>query len=1149
MAYDFSKLKKTEEKPKYDFGKLKKTEEKPSYDYGKLIMSGTGQPTAVDFSKIQDRTPEEQAITAGVLTGGGTTAQLAQGIPFLGSLIKKATGGGITEATPTAFTIPGVERKKLTLPESRFLGTTGLTEEQREIIRPEKAETPVTTGAIAELTGRAGSFVAGQQVLSPIISQIPAIQAIDNPATKTLVTELVTDIGMTTGVNIGEGVIEGKSVGEIAKSIPGDVAIDLVGNLGFAGAGKIFRDLGFADEALEQTIKETVTKMPTEQVDELVKTFKNDNEMLDIITKSLGGESGIKEIQLKLDPTQVGENLIRQDLDLAGIRQTLGGSRDLPLKQIEETIEDIPTTKVEPKVDSKAKVLTESPKKVGTAISDKAERVYQELVSKNVPFERIGGDVKVQASNLNRIEGTTEYNILGKQTDNLGNPVGKSVVNIFEDVPTETKQDLFDYVLNKHNIDRLKEGKPVFGDEYDEAYSLGKVSNYEADPKFVEKQKEITGYFKNLMDNWAVQSGLVSPETAKMLQERYPNYVPTYRAKDLPKSLINSNQNIAQIVKKAKGGEDFILPIDQQMVALTQRTIKNARKNELMNALNTLYESDPSSVSRYIKEVKGGASESVEDLLDVGKSFDVEPVIDGDKHAVNFYVNGEPRQMVVNKTLYEALNDSVSSEMVDKIANTVNKYATKPFKNLVTGYNPIFAGSNIMRDVPTALVYSFDPVNMTKNVPDAVKEMLTNGEKWQLFRAMGGTRDGLIGSGKNFKVPSLDESKKVMDFVKKNNPISAVGKVNDFTESLPRFSEFLNVLEETGDPALAVYRSAELTTDFSRHGKLTKLVDKVVPYLNPSVQGIDKFFRSAIDEPLKTAAKGAAVISLPTMVLDQINKENDDYNNLTPRERNLYFNVPYTAEDGSQKFIRIPKSRELGVAFSSIYEWAARQARGQEVTGKEIAQTIGENFTPVDITAPIWTPAEKAWKQIKDPEAYETNYWGGLIVPNSQRKYSPGEQYDVNTSGVAKAIGQQFEISPYVVDYLIKSYGGIVGQMVQGADKGVTGAIEKKFITDPVFKSKSVNEFYDELDKLRKEAQDFNKQNDIPADALTPFERKANAFGKVSTVLSKIRAEQRKLQASEDAEKEEKIKKLQEQLNQIAEDAVRRMKDDKLDFK
>lgn len=847
-----------------------------------------------------------------------------------------------------------------------------------------------------------------------------------------------------------------------------------------------------------------------------------------------------RELLTGIKPVTTQEAFFKPEVPKIEVARPAKLTPNVPLKEVTQ----LPN--LEP-IETKSRVLTEAPKMAKPNIADVAERVYQEIFSTNIPFEKIGGPARTQGSNLNRVQGTIEYNTVAKQTDMQGNEIGKSTVDIFADFPKESKQDLFDRMLNSHNIDRFRQGKPVFGKTVSDVTSAEKVAEYDiTNPEFKAKQEEIVKYFKNLQNKWAVPSGLVSQEGADRLVKLYPNYVPTYRAKDLPKSMTQGGQNIAQIIKKAKGSEEFILPIDQQMIALTDRTIKNARKNELMNTIAKAYEAGDSNANRYIKNITDAETKPLDDFTDIGANFDEVPVLKGDEYAVNFYTDGKPRQMIVNKTLFKALENTTSDEGINKVANAVKKYATNPFKQVVTGKNPLFGMSNIMRDVPTALTYSSNPLKMSENIPRAIKEMTTNGELFKKFKAMGGTREGLIQSGKEFKVPNLGEQNKAFKIAQKVNPLNLIEQANNFTETLPRFAEFLTILDATGNPATALYGSAELTTDFSRHGNLTKLVDNFVPYLNPSVQGIDKFRREIKTNPLKTIVKGATVITLPTMLLDLINEDDEDYNNLPARERNLFFNIPYTDKKENKKFIRMPKSRELGVAFSSLYEWAARKSRGQEVTGKEIAQTIAENFTPTDITAPIWTPAKKAWKQIKNPEAYETNFWGGLIVPQSQRRFSPGEQYDLNSSGIAKAVGQQFKISPYVIDYIIKSYGGIVGQEIQPIGAGATTSLpkalllkplQKKFITDPVFKSASVEKFYDVLNVAKKEAQDFNRINNVPPDVFTPLERRASELNKLSLQMSKKRAEQKQLQTQKDTE--DRIRELQKQINKIAERGIK----------
>lgn len=840
-------------------------------------------------------------------------------------------------------------------------------------------------------------------------------------------------------------------------------------------------------------------------------------------------------------------NVLKSDTVQPGATKNIASNIEQSNFDENMLISDLPTVAKGEPIDTKSLITLELPKTPAQTFTEKYDRAVQELVGKYDFLGKVSEKARVQSSNLNRTLGSIEHNVIGNQTDMLGNNIGKSVTDIFGNVKNKDKAELFEYIFHKHNIDRAMEGKPVFGNTVDSNMSKEFVRNYElANPTAVQTQQEIVKYFNNLLNEWAVPSGLTSQETADFLGDLYKNYVPTVRVKNLPKTIGQGNQAVAQILKKAKGSEDKILPLDQMMIMQTDRVIKNARKNEMLNTLADAFERGEGNVSKRVFDIKGGEKELIDDAFEIGTHLDAEPLAKGNEYLINFYRNGEPMQMVVDKVTYEAFKPQNFDNMVNKVAQTFKKYAANPFKSLITEYNPAFSVANVMRDIPTAIAFSDNAFKMTLKVPEAVKEILTNGPKFRQFKALGGTREGLIGAGKEFKVPTLGDKtmlQQVSKQVNKANPFKYISDVNNFTETIPRFSEYLAVLEKTGDPALAIYKSADLTTDFAKHGNSTKLLDSFVPYLNPQVQGMDKFARTIIKKPVKTAMGAGAAITVPTIILDQINKYDEAYNNLSSRERNLYFQIPYEDKNGDRQFIRIPKSRELGVAFSSIYDWAARKSRGEDVTGEEIKQAIEENFG-VGIT-PLWEPAAKAWSQIKDPDAYETNYWGGLIVPQSQRKYSPGEQYDMNSSGISKAIGQQFNISPYVVDYLIDSYGGVAGDFILpiGADrkKDLLLPLTGRFKSDPVFKSDSTNKFYTLLNEATEEANDFNRINDLPTSGpdniVTPLEEKASLLRKVASEMTKLRKEQKELQTERG--NEDKIRELQKAINALADEAVR----------
>lgn len=1068
-------------------------------------------PKASEISSALQQLPDKGLITR---KGAETAFGLAASIPG----VSDSEGlQALKEGQSKAFKVPFTDIEVGTVDLGKGIGDlAGMLASYGVANNASKA-----TGLGKALTGQIGKVIK-----NPRAAEFASTQVIDF-----MIDKLVQEPG-----EIKRATEQGLSVDEYLEGLKNRSIVDVAFNLAIGGVVEGVDIL--------KTLKNSPDKEIVDLVDETFKSLPESTAKQNITNQTgIGGE--LVGTTKQVEPTIAREQAQALNIDRPFVD-------DIP----EETLlVNLPTVANGEPIDTKSLITTELPKRAKATLSDKYDRFMQEVVSKYRPVEKLGEKARAQSSNLNRTLGSIEYNTIGKQTNMAGDEIGKSISDIFSNVKETDKPELFEYIFHKHNIDRATEGKPVFGETIDADFSRDFVRNFEAaNPGAVETQQDIVKYFNNLLNEWAVPSGLTSKETADMLNQLYSNYVPTIRVKNMPKAISKGNQTVAQILKRAKGGEDKILPLDQMMIMQTDRVIKNARKNEVLNTIADVFEKDPTgTVSKYVKEIKGGQLETIDDAFDIGKSLEVEPEVIGNDFVINFYKDGEPRQMVVNKTMYEAFKPANYDNVVNSVARNFKKYATNPFKSLITEYNPAFSIANIMRDIPTALTFSDNALSMVKKVPEAAKQMLTNGDKFKQFKALGGTREGLIGAGKQFKVPTLSDPsmmKKVGQQVNKLNPVKRIADVNKFTETLPRFSEFLAVLEKTNDPALAIYKSADLTTDFARYGNSTKLVDSFKPYLNPQVQGIDKFVRGLTKNPIKTAMGAGASITLPTIILDQVNKDDPLYNALTPRERNLYFQIPYTDNNGERQFIRIPKSRELGVAFSSIYDWASRKSRGEKVTGDEIAQTINENFS-IDL-APLWTPAIKAWNQIQDPDAYETNYWGGLIVPQSQRRYSPGDQYDMNSSGIGKAIGQQFGISPFVVDYIIDSYGGVIGDFVLpiGADrktdplKPLTG----RFKTDPVFKSNALTNFYEELDEARKESATFDKRNDIDIKPLLQLplpvrqesdklKEKAKELNAVYKELSNLRAEQKALQTEKG--NEDKIRELQKAMNKLAEEAIK----------
>jgi hypothetical protein len=332
-------------------------------------------------------------------------------------------------------------------------------------------------------------------------------------------------------------------------------------------------------------------------------------------------------------------------------------------------------------------------------------------------------------------------------------------------------------------------------------------------------------------------------------------------------------------------------------------------------------------------------------------------------------------------------------------------------------------------------------------------------------------------------------------------PLRVIEWFNNLTEQSPRISEFNYVLEKTGSVEKALYAANNVTVNFSRGGDISKQMEPFVPYLNASIQGLDKFVQSfRFDKDPKGAAlrmvKGGVAVTLPQIASYLICMADDDeaYKALSQRTKDSSYVFP----KGDGTYWKIPKSREIGVLFGSLFERA--------LTGnfKGFTGTVATNFTPVDpFTSNIASAFVYNLPANKD-------FAGRTIVPQSLQGYSPRNQYDDNTSEIAKTLGNLANLSPKQIDYIIRSYTGVVGQLLLPATTkraGAGTAVERlttgAFTADPAFSSQVVSDFYERLDDLEKAKHDYNRDNAVPTKQVTEQERVYSAMNRVSSEVTR----------------------------------------------
>ena len=722
----------------------------------------------------------------------------------------------------------------------------------------------------------------------------------------------------------------------------------------------------------------------------------------------------------------------------------------------------------------------------------------------------------------------------GGQYDFNFNKVGKSLDEIFR--PVRDKGDaytraFFTYLLHEHNIDRMKQGKPVFSKNVTPTRSRNiadaLLKRY---PEFAKMAEEVWKFNDNNLQ-YRVDAGLISQEAADNMRRMYPHYVPTFREQPTMKGGGNRDGKVKinTGIKTATGGNSNILPIDEMMARQTMQMTSAAAQNVFGNRLLDIVLKNTKGMGKYIESV-----DKTGDLLDI----DAEPAKTL-RNTFVVYKNGVPYTMKVSDGVFEGLQAIAPQSGESNVIANVFAKVNDAYKRAITTYNPLFLLTNALKDIQDGALYSTNTAGMLKRYPKAFKEISTNGEIFQKYLAAGGIDSSFFENANNFRTSRNKVASLTVDKLEFGNIV---------IEQAPRLAEFITVYEKckkAGMPereavSTAMYAADDITTNFGRSGTWGRVLNRTaVPFFNPGVQGFDKLSRTLFTAKsgkawAGLAIKAAALGVLPAILNAALYKDDEDYEHLDQYIKDNYylFKLP------NGKFLRIPKGRVLslfGSATSRFIKWLD----GDENAWDGFVQNAANQVAPVN---PITNNIFSAFTQISSNKA-----WHGGEIENQQMRSikDPAMRYDETTSEIGKALGKALGMSPVQIDYLIDQYTGVFGDILlpltsTAAEKNF---VEAKFISDPAYSSDYNDEFYRMRDEVEKQAQaekrEANGKEFISTASLT--QRYLNT---VSDRVNELYNEADKLQADEYLDNKTKldgVRELRLKINEVYDEAIKKM--------
>ena len=772
------------------------------------------------------------------------------------------------------------------------------------------------------------------------------------------------------------------------------------------------------------------------------------------------------------------------------------------------------------------KYLKDARKSGKSSFNEIVDFLMQKFVNRGHYIDKLAKEVnnpQLKYANDKRLSTFAEaqYSIGIAQTDNKGNEIGKSLIDVFKPVKEAgLRKEFNDYLLNRLNIERQAVEKSLFGPEITSETSRNEIRKYEKQyPQFKGWAEDVYRYNNNELQN-LVDAGFISKDTQELFHNMYGDYVPIHRI--LEETVNKASKTTKETgatspIKRAKGGFQEVLDIETAMAENVLSSKKAIRMNELGIELAK------STGNQAILEEIGYQPKWTPDAI---MSLNGDVILNEDgKYLYNVYINGELKQFNITEELYEGLRkDTLDSKIRNnKVLNTLLtpvEKLTKAQRDLLTTYSVGFALNNPIKDFQDGLFYTkYSTGEFLKNYTVALQEIANKGEYYKKYMALGGMDNSYFEYGNGIK-SEASGVKKIFDKIQ---------KINGILETAPRLAEYITSIQNGATQNEAMYNASDITTNFKRGGELTKIANKYgANFLNASVQGLDKFVRTFTnlntESAVKLIVRVASMGILPTLLNGLLYKDDDDYEKLENYIKDEYYLIKIS-DDGD--FVRIPKGRVLATISSATRTLIEGTKNGEvDLKGfkdEAVKQLAPNNPLEDNLLAPIiQVTNNKTW-------------YGTDLVPSRLQNQLSKNQYNEKTDKISLWLGENLNMSPIKINYLIDQYSGGIGDVILPmlTPQAENNIIADKFTTSSVSKNKTVGEFYDALDKYEK------LKNDSKA---TEEEKiKYDYLNKISSKVGKLYTQKREIQMDStlsDKEKKQLVKEIQKEINSYTECAI-----------
>lgn len=666
----------------------------------------------------------------------------------------------------------------------------------------------------------------------------------------------------------------------------------------------------------------------------------------------------------------------------------------------------------------------------------------------------------------------------------------------------KTDEDYNDYIallLDRHALERNAQNKPVF-DSFllSDSMLQDNIDRITATkPDVVKAADETYAFWNDVMQNYMVDTGFLSPQAWDVLKKVNPFYVPTMRDKGTSvKNTVGGGDTFT--VKRATGStEDIINPI-VSMRAMVEQMVKQVSRNNVALSIDRAYKAFPDALSEFLEPVGRGVrktqdaltKDEVDEIVKNLKPGDdlMQAIFDKMEEKAAFSTpsrSGESNTLVVQHpdgttTEYKVLDPEIlravagaGEKGVHGLAQAIARI-TRTMSALTTSDNPMYGlMRNPSKDISESIKWGSWATSYLDGIPKwiiAMTDVARGTDAYKQYLATG------AGGLSAFRGNNLSSTNKFLNTLfpgrkaktKAGRLVSAldtamdvvsIGKFAEWIEQTSRYAEakyggelnLNNANADAGDLAQLGVNTRDVTVDFYGKGSEQIMADIacVSPFFKAAMNGVYRQARMYADPlernrlparlaktVLNTALASAASSLLMLRTLDDEEKTAyTDY--LSQNLKTLHWYLPNPAYDSGKsdkRFIRIPLPQD-----------AASYAIHAAVTnaiwlGQEDSMAIEASALMDTIISSVSPYNGTIFKPFIDAAANRT-WYGGYIVPRTMtdyKKISEVNQYTETTPTAFRwaaqvAHGLGIEVSPMKLQYVTEQLGGYPAKMLVAA--------------------------------------------------------------------------------------------------------------------